>query len=349
MNDLNKCSSVARMQCGSNAQVKDEPALHAGYSNPPIISVAPMMDWTDRHDRYFLRLIAPNVLLYTEMITAQALKHGDRERLLKFDPAEHPCALQLGGSDPLLLAQSAKMGEDFGYDEINLNVGCPSPRVSAGRFGACLMFEPNLVADCISAMQANVKVPVTVKCRIGVDDHDSYDALHHFIQLIRSAGCRTFIIHARKAWLKGLSPKENREIPPLHYDVVYKVKQDFPDLTIILNGGLKTTADIDVVLPQVDGVMIGRAAYHQPYLLAEIQSRYFQTLPLMRHEVIQRMLPYIEAEIAAGTRLSSITRHILGLFQGQPKANTWRRYLSENSHLANAGVDCVKQALQLMA
>lgn len=307
-----------------------------------------MMDWTDRHDRYFLRQIAPDIQLYTEMITAQALKHGDKEKLLKFDAAEHPCILQLGGSDPVLLAQGAKLGEDFGYDEINLNVGCPSPRVSAGRFGACLMLEPQLVADCIAAMQASVRLPITVKCRIGVDDCDSYEELHHFIQLIQSVGCKTFIIHARKAWLKGLSPKENREIPPLHYDVVYRIKQDFPDLTIILNGGLKTTADIDAVLPHVDGVMIGRAAYHQPYFLAEIQAKYFQSSVLTRPEIVQKMLPYIEAEIAAGTKLSSITRHMLGLFQGQPRANTWRRYLSENSHLPNADSRCVKEALALL-
>lgn len=312
-----------------------------------IFSVAPMMDWTDRHDRYFLRQIAPDIQLYTEMITAQALKHGDKQKLLQFHPDEHPCILQLGGSDPALLAQGAKLGQEFGYDEINLNVGCPSPRVSAGRFGACLMLEPQLVADCISAMQSAVQIPVTVKCRIGIDDHDSYEELYHFIQLIQAAGCKTFIIHARKAWLKGLSPKENREIPPLHYDVVYRIKHDFPALTIVLNGGLKSIADIDAVLPYVDGVMIGRSAYHQPYFLAEIQAKYFQTAVPTRHEIVEKMLPYIDKELAMGTRLSSITRHMLGLFQGQPGANAWRRYLSENSHLPNANSDCLRHALIL--
>src|SRR5579862_1638457 len=239
----------------------------------PLISVAPMMDYTDRHDRYFLRLIAPDVLLYTEMITAQALIHGDRNKLLAFDRAEHPVALQLGGSDPAMLAQCAQMGADVGYDEINLNVGCPSPRVSSGRFGACLMREPELVADCVAAMQAKVKIPVTVKCRIGVDEQDSYEALLQFVKQIAATGCHTFIIHARKALLSGLSPKQNREIPPLRYELVKQLKQDCPMLTIILNGGIKTIADIEAHLPAVDGMMIGRAAYSNPYMLAEIQSK----------------------------------------------------------------------------
>lgn len=315
----------------------------------PTIAVAPMMDWTDRHDRYFLRLIAPDVLLYTEMITSQALVHGDRKKLLAFDAAEHPLSLQLGGSDPSILALCAKMGEDAGYDEINLNVGCPSPRVSSGRFGACLMREPTLVADCIAAMQTKVKVPVTVKCRIGVDDHDSYEALHYFIQLIEAAGCKRFIIHARKAWLSGLSPKENREIPPLCYEVVHRVKKDFPQLTIMINGGLKTIADIDEQLHHVDGVMIGREAYHNPYFLADIQAKYFTSENILsRFEVIQQLFPYIRHQLNNGIRLNNITRHILGLFQGRAGAAKWRRYISQHAHLQGAGVEVVEEALKVL-
>lgn len=314
-----------------------------------LISVAPMMDWTDRHDRYFLRLIAPDVQLYTEMITAQALIHGDREYLLGFDPAEHPLVLQLGGSDPAMLAQASRMGEEAGYDEINLNVGCPSPRVSKGRFGACLMLEPLLVAECIAAMKSSVNVPVTVKCRIGVDHQDSYEALHHFIQLISAAGCKTFIIHARKAWLSGLSPKENREIPPLHYETVWQIKRDFPHLTIIINGGIKTVDEIDAQAPHVDGVMLGRAAYTNPYLLAEVQAKYFKNKDIStRFEVIQHLLPYIRTAMENGVKLSSITRHILGLFQGQRGASGWRRFLSENAHRDGAGVAVVEEALSFI-
>lgn len=314
-----------------------------------LISVAPMMDWTDRHDRYFLRLIAPDVTLYTEMITAHAIEHGDRDYLLGFDKAEHPVVLQLGGSDVKLLANAARVGEEYGYDEINLNVGCPSPRVSKGRFGACLMLEPQLVADCIAAMQAVVKIPVTVKCRIGVDDQDSYEALHAFIKLIAAAGCKTFVMHARKAWLQGLSPKQNREVPPLHYETVWRVKQDFPELIIIINGGITTIEQIDAQLPHVDGVMLGRAAYHNPWLLAEVQSRYYERKQLLsRADVIQQYIPYARAQLEAGTRLSALTRHILGLYQGVRGANAWRRYLSENSHRANAGVEVIEQALRLV-
>jgi tRNA-dihydrouridine synthase A len=317
-------------------------------SKTPIISVAPMMDCTDKHDRYFLRLIAPDVLLYTEMITAQALIHGDRNYLLAFDPAEHPVALQLGGSDPSMLAQCAKMGEDKGYDEINLNVGCPSPRVSSGRFGACLMLEPKLVADCVVAMQSAVTIPVTVKCRIGIDNNDSYSELHAFVKLIASAGCKTFIIHARKAWLSGLSPKENREIPPLCYDVVKQVKQDFPELTIILNGGLKSIVDIDAQLPFVDGVMIGRAAYSNPYLLSEIQSKYFNdTDVLSRHEVAKHFIPYVSHQLKSGIKLTGMTRHILGLFHGQRGAAAWRKYLSQHAFLKSAGIEVIENALSL--
>lgn len=316
----------------------------------PLISVAPMMDWTDRHDRYFLRLIAPDILLYTEMITAQALIHGDRDYLLGFDPKEHPVALQLGGSDPVLLAESAAIGESYGYDEINLNVGCPSDRVQSGRFGACLMLEPGLVADCVAAMQARVRVPVTVKCRIGVDQQDSYADLHHFVRLSAEAGCKTFIIHARKAWLKGLSPKENREIPPLCYDVVHQIKRDFPRLTIIINGGIKSIADIDAHLPYVDGVMIGRAAYSNPYWLAEIQRKYLSNKEILsRHGVVQALLPYISQQLENGVKLTAISRHILGLFQGQRGASAWRRYLSQHACKTGAGIEIIEQALTLLA
>jgi tRNA-dihydrouridine synthase A len=313
-------------------------------------SVAPMMDCTDRHDRYFLRLIAPDILLYTEMITAQALHHHrDPNYLLAFHPAEHPIALQLGGSDPALLVQAAKMGEAYGYDEINLNVGCPSPRVKSGNFGACLMHEPNRVADCVAAMQSVVSIPVTVKCRIGVDDNDTYEALHYFIQLIAHSGCKTFIIHARKAWLSGLSPKENREIPPLRYDIVRCIKQDFPALNIILNGGIKTLADIAQELPYVDGIMIGRAAYSNPYFLAEIQNKYYPDSPIStRYDIVQLLIPYIQTQLQNGVTLSSISRHILGLYMGQQGAAAWRRYISQHAYLSGAGVEVIEQALGAM-
>jgi len=315
----------------------------------PLISVAPMMDYTDRHDRYFLRLIAPDVLLYTEMITAQALAHGDTEYLLAYDDLEHPVALQLGGSDPVLLAKGAKSGEEFGYDEVNLNVGCPSPRVSAGRFGACLMLEPDLVAHCVAEMRAKVNIPVTVKCRIGVDHQDDYETLHKFIALVASTGCDTFIIHARKAWLSGLSPKQNREIPPLKYEVVHQIKKDFPALKIILNGGIKTIEEMGAQLPHVDGVMIGRAAYSNPYLLAEVQRQYLSNNNVLsRHEVIEQLLPYISKQIRDGVRLNAITRHILGLFQGQRGASVWRRYLSQHAHKAGADVNILQEALALV-
>lgn len=305
-----------------------------------------MMDWTDRHDRYFLRLIAPDVLLYTEMITAAAILHGDQEYLLGYDHAEHPLALQLGGSDPAMLAESAAIGEGYGYDEINLNVGCPSPRVSSGRFGACLMYEPELVAECVAAMRAKVKIPVTVKCRIGVDDHDSYEQLCHFIKLVSTAGCQTFIVHARKAWLKGLSPKQNRQIPPLCYDVVRQIKQDFPQLTIILNGGITSVAEIKEHLIWADGVMIGRAAYSNPYLLADIQTEiYGSTTILSRQQVIEKFIPYIEEQMRGGVKLSSITRHILGLFQNIPGASVWRRMISQHAHKKNADVNILREAL----
>ncbi|MEO8401104.1 MAG: tRNA dihydrouridine(20/20a) synthase DusA [Gammaproteobacteria bacterium] len=310
------------------------------------ISIAPMMDWTDRHDRYFLRLIAPNVLLYTEMVTTGALIHGDRNRFLTFHPLEHPIALQLGGSEPAKLAICAQIGEEFGYDEINLNVGCPSDRVKAGRFGACLMLEPNLVADCVAAMRAVVKIPVTIKCRIGVDNQDSYGELVEFIKTVSSAGCNVFIVHARKAWLNGLSPKQNREIPPLRYDLVRDIKQEYPALSIVMNGGIKNISDIEEHLKYVDGVMIGREAYSNPYFLAEIEKYFFAENVLTRHEVIEQFIPYVEEQLKNNIKLSSMTRHIFGLYQGQKGARLWRRYLSENAHRVNANIDVINEALE---
>lgn len=318
------------------------------YTTPQrLFSVAPMMNCTDRHARYFLRLIAPSILLYTEMVTTGALIHGDYKHLLAFDDvAEHPVALQLGGSEPQQLAYCAKLGADFGYDEINLNVGCPSDRVTSGRFGACLMLDPLLVAECVSAMASAVDIPVTVKCRIGVDHQDSYENLYQFIQLVASAGCNVFIIHARKAWLDGLSPKENREIPPLQYDVVHKIKKDFPHLEIVLNGGIKTLAQIEEQISHIDGIMIGREAYANPYFLAQIHDKYYDNQKsLVRHEIIKRFIPYIEQQLRASIKLSAITRHILGLFQGQPGARKWRRHLSENVHKEHS-IKVIKEALQ---
>jgi tRNA-dihydrouridine synthase A len=313
------------------------------------ISIAPMMDCTDRHERFFLRLISPSILLYTEMVTTGALLYGDANRFLRFNAEEHPVALQLGGSQPAQLAQCALMGQDYGYDEVNLNVGCPSDKVKVGQFGACLMKTPNLVADCIHAMSSAVNIPVTVKCRIGIDDNDSYEELCHFIQQVSAAGCNVFVIHARKAWLNGLSPKQNREIPPLRYDIVAKIKKDFPQLTIILNGGLKTVADVHAQIQTVDGVMIGREAYANPYLLADLEREFYNPqYVLSRHEVIEKFLPYVELQLASGIRLASITRHIFGLFQATPGARKWRRYLSENACLPTAGIETIKKALNFL-
>ncbi len=310
------------------------------------ISVAPMLDWTDRHDRYFLRLITSKALLYTEMVTTGAILFGDEARHLDFDPAEQPVALQLGGSNPEDLAKCAKIAEGYGYQEINLNVGCPSDRVQNGRFGACLMAEPHTVANCVKAMQDVTCLPVTVKNRIGIDDLDSYDHLLDFTGTIRDAGCRTFIIHARKAWLTGLSPKENRTIPPLDYPRVYQLKKDFPDLEIIINGGITTLEDIDEHLRHVDGVMVGREAYQNPYFLAAIDSRYFgmdDDAP-DRQQVVQEILPYIDREMKKGVPLKSITRHMLGLFQGRPGAKAWRRHISENAYLKDATPEILTEA-----
>lgn len=310
------------------------------------ISVAPMLDWTDRHCRYFLRLISRHALLYTEMVVAGALLHGARDRLLAYHPAEHPVALQLGGSEPLELAECARIAEAFGYDEVNLNVGCPSERVQTGRFGACLMMEPALVADCVAAMRAKAAIPVTVKTRIGVDERDSYEELCQFIAAVAAAGCEVFIIHARKAWLKGLSPKENREIPPLRYDVAQQLKRDFPRLTVILNGGITTLPAITEQLSQFDGVMIGREAYHNPYLLADIEKTLFQQTPLSRPRIVEHMYPYIEEALSQGVRLHQVTRHMLGLFHGLPGARAWRRYLSEHAVREGAGLEVLQAALE---
>ncbi|HEY6334599.1 MAG TPA: tRNA dihydrouridine(20/20a) synthase DusA [Alphaproteobacteria bacterium] len=315
------------------------------------VSVAPMMDWTDRHCRYFLRLITRRALLYTEMITTSAILHGDRERLLAFDPAEHPLALQLGGSEPAALAACAKLAEDFGYDEVNLNLGCPSDRVQSAKFGVCLMAEPALVAEGVSAMIAATRLPVTIKTRIGVDERDSYGELLAFVRRIADVGCRSFAIHARKAWLQGLSPKENREIPPLRWDVVHRLKADNPDLEIVLNGGVEHLDQVETQLCLVDGVMIGRAAYRDPYILRSVDRRFFGDLAPMqsRRDIVERLLPYVERCRARGVPVKSITRHILGLFQGVPGARAWRRHLSTEAHRDGAGPEVIRAALSSIA
>lgn len=307
-----------------------------------------MLDWTDRHCRFFLRLISRHTLLYTEMVTTGALLHGDSPRFLDYHPVEHPLALQLGGSEPNDLARCAEMGEQWGYDEINLNVGCPSDRVQSGRFGACLMADPRLVADCVQAMQEKISIPVTVKHRIGIDDRDSYEELCSFVGTVSATGCDTFIVHARKAWLKGLSPKQNREVPPLCYEVVYQLKQDFPALNMVINGGITSLEQTQQQLDYVDGVMIGREAYHNPWILARADELIFgDAHPVSsRHQVLQQMLPYVEAELASGIRLGNISRHILGLFQGQPGAGAWRRYISEHAHLPGAGIEVIQAAAE---
>ncbi len=306
-----------------------------------------MLDWTDRHCRYFLRLISRRTRLYTEMITTAALLHGDAARLLRFDPAEHPVALQLGGSDPDQLARCARLGAEAGYDEINLNIGCPSERVQSGRFGACLMAEPALVAACVAAMKAAVGVPVTVKTRTGIDDRDGYDELAQFVAQVSAAGADRLIVHARKAWLQGLSPRQNREVPPLDYARVYRLKADFPRLEIHVNGGVKTLDEVEAHLRRVDGVMIGREAYHNPWLLAAVDRRFGadRAPPPERREVVRRLLPYIERQLSEGVRLQQITRHILGLYQGVPGARAWRRTLSERAHRRGAGPEVVEAAL----
>ncbi|NEQ53335.1 MAG: tRNA dihydrouridine(20/20a) synthase DusA [Leptolyngbya sp. SIO3F4] len=310
------------------------------------LSVAPMMDRTDRHFRYFMRQITRKTLLYTEMITSQAILHGDRNKLLGFDPEEKPLSLQIGGDNPQLLAKCAQIAEDMGYDEVNLNVGCPSNRVQSGNFGACLMAQPKLVADCVATMQAAVSIPVTVKHRIGIDECDRYEDMVHFVTTVAAAGCRRFTIHARKAWLQGLSPKDNRNIPPLRYNDVYQLKKDHPELWIEINGGIKTLAHTCDHLQQVDAVMIGRAAYDNPYIFAVAdRDIYAGDEPLTRHEVVMTMLPYIARWTEQGIKLHSITRHMLQLFHGVPGSRAWKRYLTDNSCRPNAGTDTVKMAL----
>ena len=314
---------------------------------PYRFSVAPMMDWTDRHCRAFHRCLSQHALLYTEMVTTGALIHGDAARYLRFGDAEHPVAIQLGGSDPADLATCARMAEAEGYDEVNLNVGCPSDRVQRGMIGAVLMGHPQLVADCFTAMQAAVNIPVTVKCRIGIDRQDAYEPFAEFIEAVASAGCKTFIVHARKAWLDGLSPKENREVPPLRYEFVRRIKAEQPQLTISLNGGLTSLDLCEQELAHVDGVMLGRAAYQQPYLLAEVDQRLFGSdAPIpSREEVLERFRPHLARELAAGTPLKAMTRHILGLYHAQPGGRNFRRLLSEGAVKPDAGLDVLDAAV----
>jgi tRNA-dihydrouridine synthase A len=315
-----------------------------------LFSVAPMMDWTDRHCRVFHRLMTKRARLYTEMLTSSAIIHGDRNRLLGFDGSEHPVALQLGGSDARDLATSSKIGEDFGYDEINLNVGCPSDRVRDGRFGACLMAEPELVAVCVAAMKRAVKIPVTVKCRIGIDDQDPEAALDGLARGVVAAGADALIVHARKAWLNGLSPRENRDIPPLDYDRVYRLRRALPDVPIIINGGIASVAEAKHHLAHVDGVMLGRAAYQEPWRLLSVDPEIFgEPAPFAAiKDVFAAMMPYIERELAKGTRLHSITRHFVGAFHAVPGARAFRRHLAENGVKPGARTEVLRDAMALV-
>lgn len=314
------------------------------------LSVAPMMDWTDMDFRYLCRLISRHTLLYTEMVTTGALIHGDKTRFLKHHPDEYPLALQLGGCDPQALAECALMAEDAGFQEVNLNIGCPSDRVQNGAFGACLMAEPELVARGVEAMKKATNLPVTVKTRLGIDHQDSYEFLHQFVHEINEAGADALILHARKAWLQGLSPKQNRNVPPLDYSRVYQIKQDFPALHVDVNGGIESLEQAEAHLNEVNGVMIGRAVYNQPYLLAEADKRLFADERLIpsQHEIVEQILPYIEQRMHEGRPLKSITRHMLGLFQGQTGARRWRRHLSENAHLPGADINVIREALKLV-
>ena len=315
----------------------------------PAVSVAPMMDWTDRHCRYFMRLLNPSVMLYTEMVTAAAIVHGDAERFLRYNDAEHPLALQLGGSEPDWMAQATAKAAEFAYDEININVGCPSDRVQSGQFGACLMARPDIVADCFKAMQAETDIPITVKTRIGIDDKDNYDFLQTFVETLAVAGCRKFVVHARIAILEGLSPKENRTVPPLNYERVYQLKRAFPELTVDINGGLTSVDQIDEALRHVDGVMVGRQAYHQPYFLAELEQHFRPDWEMpSRRAVVEKMLPYVDQVVSEGLSLNGVTRHMLGLFAGQPGARMWRRYISEHAHRDGAGSEVLVNALNAM-
>ena len=314
-----------------------------------LLSVAPMMDWTDRHCRYFHRLLAPSALLYTEMVTTGAIIHGDADRFLAYNPEEQPVALQLGGSDPEDLAACARIAQQRGYDEINLNVGCPSDRVQRGRFGACLMLEPELVRDCMSAMRDAVDIPVTIKTRLGVDDRYSYQYMSDFVGRVAESGCTVFIMHARKALLAGLSPKQNRDVPPLHYDWVYRLKQESPDLQVVINGGIDSFDSVKNHLEHVDGVMLGRAAYHTPWLLAECQQQLFDQQNIKKREdIIESMNLYLERQVGKGVAVKHISRHLLGLFQGLPGAKAWRRFLSENAYRDDNNTELLNQALSAM-
>jgi tRNA-dihydrouridine synthase A len=305
-----------------------------------------MMDWTDRHCRYFMRLLSPSAFLYTEMVTAAAIHHGDADRFLKFNREEHPLALQLGGSEPDWMASATAKANQYGYNEININVGCPSDKVQSGQFGACLMARPDTVAECYRAMLKETDVPVTIKTRIGIDDNDSYEFLQTFVEALLAVGCNKFVVHARVAILDGLSPKENRTIPPLNYERVYRLKQDYPELEIVINGGLAETGQVDEVLQHVDGAMIGRQAYHQPYFLAELEHHFNPSLPLPdRREIVEKMLPYVESALEDDVPLGRMTRHMLGLYAGQPGARAWRRHISEHAHRLGAGSDVLVGAL----
>ncbi len=314
------------------------------------LCVAPMLDWTTKHCRYFHRILSKQAVLYTEMVTTGALLHGDKHRYLEFNDKESPIALQLGGSSPHDLAVCAQLAEEYGYNEVNLNVGCPSDRVQNGRFGACLMAEPELVAECIATMQEKVAIPITVKSRIGIDDLDAYEDLTNFINIIADAGCETFILHARKAWLSGLSPKQNRDVPPLRYDVVKQIKRDFPHLNIIINGGISSIAQANELLTELDGVMIGREAYHNPYMLSAVDNSLYaqQTEIKSRIAVVEELIPYLQMQLSEGVRLQSMTRHILGLFHGVAGARAWRRHLSEYAPKANADENVVLRALEFV-
>lgn len=315
--------------------------------------VAPMIDWTDRHFRFFVRLLSRHAVLYTEMVTTGALLHGPRDRLLEYSKEELPLAIQLGGSDPVDLAQAAAIAEDAGYMEVNLNVGCPSDRVQNGRFGACLMAQPERVAECIAAMQNAVSIPVTVKCRIGIDNQDSFEQFIHFVDQVRMGGCATFIVHARKAWLSGLSPKENRTIPPLHYDYVFDLKKHFPELEIILNGGITSLDWASGLIEQgkIDGVMLGREVYHNSFITAGVDPIFFGVpAPVdSRYQLIERFSPYLEAQLSSGVPLKAMTRHLLGLFQHQYGGKRWRRYLSEQAHKHCVGKDSNAAALAMVS
>lgn len=314
------------------------------------LSIAPMLDWSDRHYRYFMRLITQQTPLYTEMVTCNAIINGDPDYHLGFNKSEHPLIAQIGGSNPKQLAECARIIEQYGYDEINLNVGCPSDRVQKGRFGACLMAEAALVAESIEAMSSTVNIPITVKVRIGIDEQDDYPFLHDFVATVAQASCQHFIVHARKAWLSGLSPKENREIPPLNYPRVYQLKANFPQLQISINGGINTLDEVAHHLEHIDGVMIGREAYHNPYLFSQVDQRFYQqtSTPPSRFEVLEQFYPYVEQALQNGARLNHITRHILGLFQGVPGARAWRRHLSENAHKEKANIDVIQSAASLI-